>query len=377
MNGFWNKTGYFIVIAVFIALILVIGTGVIGATILVRWYLIMGVMLLFLVAIGLIANRRWDGVLVDWRNKLSLSRLQLTSWTVLGMSAFLALALGRVVMSQNGTLAQLTTDNALDFARMFGEAACLQGVDTVTEQHLAACPEEAPMEITFPEELILAMGISVASFAGSALVKRNNSAKDGSPVVGIQKEQDLRKKIEDAKLEEKVAADALQSSIQAKNDLFMKKEAAEEAGKQDEASQIQTQIDNLNQKIVEDRKKSDEFRQKRLDLEKELEKVIADADKFRGLVHTNPSTADAKWSDLFSEEGKSHERIDLSKVQMFFITAAVIVAYAGAINSLLQDPLAVANPFGVALPVFSSSLVLLLGISHGGYLTIKSTTEPE
>ncbi len=377
MNGFWNKTGYFIVIVVFIVLILLIGTGVLGGTILVRWYLIMGAMVLFLVAIGLIANGRWDGVLIDWRNKLSLSRLQLTIWTVLGMSAFLALALGRVVMLQNGTLAQLTTDNALDFARMYGENTCLDGVDQVTEADLARCPDESPMEIIFPEELLLAMGISVASFAGSALVKRNNSSKDGSPVVGAQKEQDLRKKIEDAKQEEKIAADALASNIQAKNEFLQKKQQAEDAGNQDQAILIQSQIDNLNQKIVEGRKKSDELREKRLSLEKDLAKVVSDADKFRGLVHTNPSTADAKWSDLFSEEGKTHERIDLSKVQMFFITAAVIVAYAGAINSLLQDPLVIANPFGVPLPLFSSSLVLLLGISHGGYLTIKSTSEPE
>ncbi|MEJ2758902.1 MAG: hypothetical protein P8046_10520, partial [Anaerolineales bacterium] len=246
-----------------------------------------------------------------------------------------------------------------------------------TDQHLQNCPDAAPMEVIFPEELILAMGISVASFAGSALVKRNNSAKNGSPFVGVEKEQELRKKIEDARLEEKTAAEALQRSIQAKNDLFMKKQQAEEAGNQDEAALIQSQLDNQDLKIVENRKKSDEFRQKRLGLEKELEQVTADADKFRGMVHTNASPADAAWSELFAEEGKSHDRIDLSKVQMFFITAAVILAYAGALNSLLKDPLVVANPFGVALPVFSSSLVLLLGISHGGYLAVKSTAEPE
>ena len=76
-------------------------------------------------------------------------------------------------------------------------------------------------------------------------------------------------------------------------------------------------------------------------------------------------------------EVEGHERIDLSKVQMFFITLAVVLAYAGAINALMQNPLVIANPFGVALPAFSSSLVLLLGISHGGYLTIKSTAEPK
>lgn len=377
MNGFWKKTGYFLVVVAFIILALLIGTGVLGTTLLARWYLIMGVMVLFLMALGYLTNQRLDGVLIDWRNKMSLSRLQLIAWTVLGMSAFLVLSLGRVVMAENGTLVDLTTGNALDFARMYGESTCLVGINLVTEEHLAGCPDQAPLEIVFPEELLLAMGISVASFAGSALVKRNNSAKNGSPYVGAQKEQELRKKIEAARLEEKTAADTLARSIQDKNDLFMKKQEAEEAGNQDAAALIQSQLENLDLKIAEARTKSDEFRQKRLAQEKELEKVVADADKFRGMVHTNDSPTEATWSELFAEEGKTHDRIDLSKVQMFFITAAVILAYAGALNSLLKDPLAVANPFGVALPVFSTSLVLLLGISHGGYLTIKSTAEPE
>jgi hypothetical protein len=324
--------------------------------------------------IGYMTNGRWDGILIDWRNKMSLSRLQVIIWTVLGISAFLVLGLGRVVMSRNGTLEELTLENALDFSRMYGGTTCLTGLGQVTEKDLAACPEEAPLEISFPEELLLAMGISVASFAGSSLVKRNNSAKDSSAIVGAEKEKELRSKIDTTKGEEKAAADALRNSIQAKNDLMTKIQEAQEP---DEAALIQSQIENLERKIIEDRKKSDEFRDKRLSLEKELKSVVAEADKFRGMVHTNPSPADARWDELFAEEGKSHERIDLSKVQMFFITIAVVLAYAGAINTLLQNPLAIANPFGVALPVFSSSLVLLLGISHGGYLTIKSTAEPE
>ena len=376
MSGFWKKTGYFILMVVFSVLAFLIGTGKIGNTMVVRWYLMMGAMVLFLVGLGFMANNRWDGILIDWRNKMSISRLQVIIWTVLGISAFLTLGLGRGVMSRNGTIEKLTVKNGLDFARMYGGVTCLEGLDQVTEEDLASCPEESPLEITFPEELLLAMGISVASFAGSSLVKRNNSAKDSSALVGAGKEQELRGKIDVAKMEEKTAVEALQNSVQAKNTLLAEKQKALDAGKPDEAALIQSQIENFDQKILTGRKSSDEFREKRLALEKELEKVVSESDKFRGIVHTNPSTADASWSEMFSEEGKSHERIDLSKVQMFFITLAVVLAYAGAINALMQNPLVIANPFGVALPAFSSSLVLLLGISHGGYLTIKSTAEP-
>jgi len=377
MNGFWKKTGYFVLMVVFAVLAFLIGTGQIGNTMVVRWYLMMGAMVLFLVALGFMANGRWDGILIDWRNKMSISRLQVIIWTVLGISAFLTLGLGRSVMSQNGTIEKLTVKNGLDFARMFGGVTCLEGIDTVTEEHLAGCPDESPLEITFPEELLLAMGISVASFAGSSLVKRNNSAKDSSALVGAGKEQELRGKIDIARMEEKTAVEALQNSVQSKNAMLAEKQKAMDEGKTDEAALIQSQIENFDQKILNGRKSSEEFREKRLALEKELEKVVSDSDKFRGIVHTNPSIADANWSEMFSEEGKGHERIDLSKVQMFFITLAVVLAYAGAINALMQNPLVIANPFGVALPAFSSSLVLLLGISHGGYLTIKSTAEPK
>ncbi len=376
MNGFWQKTGYFLLIVAFAVLVMVIGTGLIGNTMQVRWFLMMGAMVLFLVGVGFLANKRWDGILIDWRNKMSLSRLQVTIWTVLGISAFLTLGLGRGVMSRNGTLETLTAENGLDFARMFGGPTCLDGIERVTDDDLASCPDEAPLEITFPDELLLAMGISVASFAGSSLVKRNNSMKDSSDFVGAGKVQELRNKIDAAKLEEKSAVEAMGSNARTKSDLEAKKKQLMEAN-DPEAGVIQSEIENLNLKILENRKKVTEAREKRVALEKEMEKVVADSDKFRGIVHTNPSTADANWSEMFSEEGKSHGRIDLSKVQMFFITFAVILAYAGAINALMQNPLAIANPFGVALPAFSSSLVLLLGISHGGYLTIKSTAEPE
>ncbi len=65
------------------------------------------------------------------------------------------------------------------------------------------------------------------------------------------------------------------------------------------------------------------------------------------------------WKDLFKDEKKGKEDdIALSRVQMFYFT--VLIA---------TDP-------GIGLPGLSDGLVALLGISHAGYLTAKTTPSP-
>ena len=50
------------------------------------------------------APGRFDGVLIDSRNKISLSRLQLILWTVVVLSAWCAFALHRVIPVLEGRL---------------------------------------------------------------------------------------------------------------------------------------------------------------------------------------------------------------------------------------------------------------------------------
>ena len=78
-------------------------------------------------------------------------------------------------------------------------------------------------------------------------------------------------------------------------------------------------------------------------------------------------------SDLFQgDEIGDYYLVDLSKVQMFFFTVAIVVSYAAALAGILNDQAALMNPLGVDFPSFSSSLNALLAISHAGYLTVKS-----
>jgi hypothetical protein len=88
----------------------------------------------------------------------------------------------------------------------------------------------------------------------------------------------------------------------------------------------------------------------------------------RGLLATNSLPSAARWSDLFKgDELVDCSSVDISKVQMFFFTVAVLYAYTGTLWSLTP-----ATDGSVAFPNLSTSLVTLLGISHAGYLTVKA-----
>lgn len=376
IKQFLNQAGHFIVVVVFFVAVLLIGTGVFGGTLLARWYYLMGTMVVLLAALGKITTNRWDGVLIDWRNKMSLSRLQVIIWTILGVSAFLVMGLGRTVMFNEDKLEALDLTNAAALARQFGGHDCVTDIaDENIADPLADCPAPAPLEIVFPEELLLAMGISVASFAGSAIIKRNNSTKDASGTVGSDKIKQLNTEIEKAQKAETDAALELQRLVKQKDKHLESLEVAKAADNQNAILLVQSQIEDVERSMEENRTKSNEELKKRKDLEAQRETLMGE--KYRGTVHVNATTELARWADMFEEEGKTHQRLDLSKVQMFFITIAVVAAYAAGIGSMLGDSTAMTNPFGVLLPPFSSSLVTLLGISHGGYLTIKSTPEPD
>lgn len=89
-----------------------------------------------------------------------------------------------------------------------------------------------------------------------------------------------------------------------------------------------------------------------------------------GQVLSNSSPDQARLSDVFRGEEVGNAAIaDLGKVQMFYFTLLVALAYAAALGSLFGDPnLAEISAF----PELDESLIALLGISHAGYLTHKA-----
>ena len=89
----------------------------------------------------------------------------------------------------------------------------------------------------------------------------------------------------------------------------------------------------------------------------------------RGQIVVNVRPEGAQWSDLFTgEEVGNAAHLALGKVQMFFATLILTLAYAAALGSLFASA---ATKIG-ALPDVDTGLVALLGISHAGYLTTKA-----
>jgi hypothetical protein len=96
----------------------------------------------------------------------------------------------------------------------------------------------------------------------------------------------------------------------------------------------------------------------------------------KDLLKTNETAAEAKFSDIFKgEENDNIGRLDLGKVQMFYITIIILLAYTIQLaNTFVINP---ENPklpviSVLAFPAISTGMVTLLGISNAGYLAYKA-----
>lgn len=217
------------------------------------WILCVVLLLLFATVAGQGITGRWNGLLIDERNKMSLSRLQMILWTVVVVSGFLAAALSNIAAGAAG-----------------------------------------PLSISVPTELWMLMGISTTSLVGSPLIKNAKAAKPAH---------------------------------------------------QGEMSSTLGQM--ANQMGVRD---------------------LAGSVTNKGQVIVNTSPEAARWSDMFKgEETGNAALLDLGKVQMFYFTLILVLAYAVALGS----GFAVRETIH-AFPALDSSMVALLGISHAGYLVHKA-----
>ncbi len=89
----------------------------------------------------------------------------------------------------------------------------------------------------------------------------------------------------------------------------------------------------------------------------------------KGTVVVRHSPDEAQWSDLFKgEEVNNVTHFDVSRVQMLYFTIILVLGYGAA---LAYAFLSEKNGFS-GFPAIDQNVVLLLGISHTGYLTSKA-----
>jgi hypothetical protein len=79
-----------------------------------------------------------------------------------------------------------------------------------------------------------------------------------------------------------------------------------------------------------------------------------------------------RWLDLFEgDTAESRDAVDVGKLQMFFITIALVLGY----GLVVADLFASSPATGISsLPALNDGFVALLAISHAGYLTAKVTS---
>ena len=88
-----------------------------------------------------------------------------------------------------------------------------------------------------------------------------------------------------------------------------------------------------------------------------------------GVLTVNPHPKDSRWSHMFeAEEMGNKDHLSLEKIQMFYFTIILVLAYAAAMAAIFADP---SGKIG-GLPLLDDSMVVLLGISHATYLTGKA-----
>ena len=216
------------------------------------WLLTMALLALFGIIAGHGITGEWHGLLIDERNKLSLSRLQMVLWTILVLSAILAVALSNLRLGESN-----------------------------------------PLAVALPTELWILMGISTTSLVASPLVLSTKKHR---------------------------AADDYQT-----------------------AQTFDTIVTNQG--------------------------VSANLLDTQGQVVVNTDASNARWSDMFrGEEVGNGGQLDLGKIQMFYFTLILVLAYGAALASLFMGS---KGPIS-AFPGLDASMIALLGISQAGYLSNKA-----
>jgi len=181
--------------------------------------------------------------------------------------------------------------------------------------------EGEPLAIAVPKELWVVLGISVTSLVGSPLIRGAKAARPPSP-------EQAKVTLDKAKLRSR----NLDPDVKVTDGVV-------EATRRTSGEQ------------PDDRSAA------------ESREVVA-----IGQITRNATPRESSWLDIFqTEEVGNDGHLDLAKTQMFYFTIILVFAYAVVLGAQFAH----ANAKITALPVLDGSMVALLAISHGTYLTNK------
>lgn len=408
-----NKLSFGVWVIIFIAAVIIIGMiGIwplgLNVPVTIRWMLILAVIVAFVGLLGQQIHGRSDGILIDARFKISLSRFQLVLWTLMVFSAFLALALERNRLILSGEV-ELNLSEAAESAQT-GESE-----DTTFN----------PLDINFPPELLVALGISTASLAGAGLITNTKKETVSNRKIELLTDERTRfaREQQDAQTALGEALDEIRQFTAEENQLrleiatfsesltqinadLVEQEAARQRIKQAAAAapddalaqealtqsedlvrglrlqiaQLTSQIRRREASIQAARERLGEATLRRERAQTAFDRSTQELDRIDeatrnrvGVIYKKESPEQANWLDLFrGDEISNHQIIDVAKVQMFFFTIAIIFTYGVLIWAMMGNGAQLTQPV-MSFPPFSDTLNALLALSHAGYLVVKGT----
>jgi hypothetical protein len=283
------------------------------------WAAIASIMVFLFLVIGRAIKKRWDGILIDERNVMTLSRFQIIIWTIIILSAYFTIVGARIYAGVKDSL-----------------------------------------DVDIDPTLWALMGISSTSFVGTPLIldsKKRKTIKNDSDIENRRKLLAIaRRKEKDTKSPE-ARTDIVESTSRKAIGVVL--EAIKEVDKE-------RFKDIKDQEIIDKLKKED----------KEAITIQTIKDNYtEGILFVNSQDTEAKFSDIFEGDEVGNEgHVDVSKVQMFFFTIISALSYVVMLVAMFADA-----SVPEKLPVLNEGLIAILTISHGAYLTNKivdHTTKP-
>lgn len=281
---------------------------------LIAWPVLAGVILWVILGAGRLGRtRQWFGSFIDARNRYSLSRVQIAAWTVLVISAWLAIVVVRFASGLEATKA---------------------------------------LDVDIPDPVLATLGISTASWLGATAIK--DKKRQRRTTVNWQAEQQLQR----TRLLDQI------ESLETRMARLMNAKVDSATGTKERAA-----ADKALQKTKAELTLT-------LDEKDRVDKILAADAQAAGVLASNSSPLGAEPADLFlGEEVGDYQTTDFGKVQMFFVTMSLVLAYALSLSAMIRSTGLLANPG--TLPTVGDSFNVLLGISHAGYLGTKvSDSQP-
>jgi hypothetical protein len=264
---------------------------------------------------------RWAGILIDERNKYSLSRLQMMMWTIIILSSFVAVVLANtqlylvVSVSVGGQPAVMLSEPVGTTVLQ-----ALNDVGVVVED----IPPDANPSYAFGEAK------AGLDFSG---IKLTDTLQDGQqiyvPLVGEQPAPTLSSTTENNNADTAPRITPLSVNIPSEVWLLLG---------------IST-TSLVAAPLINGRKKEE--------------------------LQTNERAKDARFLDLFQgEEQGNFMHLDLAKLQLFYFTLIVVGAYMIGVASLLTK----SQRYITSLPGMDAGVIALIGVSHAGYLSNKAVS---